>query len=449
MDKIWPVACATQDSANSGPPVLFCYESVMHGPSELNSPDTEHHSTASQDSAATSASPSPRTGGFEAGRVSTFAFAHGVHDTYASFFAPLLPSLIDKLSLSMTGAGLLDFLRTIPSLLQPFIGHLGDRVNLRWLVILAPAITGTMMSLLGIAPSYAVLIMLALVAGLGSAALHAVAPAMAGRVSGAKLGWGMGLWMVGGSIGYAVGPVIIVAVVSHVGLQGTPWLMLGGWMASALLLVRLRDTSTLSPAQPRVSLREGFTAIRPLVAPLVTIIAVWALQVSARMTFLPTFLTQEGESLWFAGIALTVQTGVGWIGALLGGAISDRLGRRVVIFASMASAAVLMFIFLSIAGWVRLLVLMLIGITGPATRAVLMALVQESCPNNRAMANGMLLAISFVLESGSSIVMGALGDLFGLRTAFTLSAVILLLGSPLVRLLPASSPTAPTDAPLG
>jgi FSR family fosmidomycin resistance protein-like MFS transporter len=419
----------------------------MHELSELGPPDTGKASASQQDSAAPPPSSPSRVGGFQAGHVATFTFAHGVHDTYSSFVAPLLPSLIDRLSLSMTEAGFLDFARTIPSLLQPFIGHLGDRVNLRWLVILAPAITGTMMSLLGIAPNYAVLVMLGLVAGLGSAALHAVAPAMAGRVSGAKLGWGMGLWMVGGSIGYALGPVIIVTVVSHVGLQGTPWLMLGGWMASVLLFVRLRDTSTLSPAsQPRGSLREGFTALRPLVVPLATIIAVWALQVSARMTFLPTFLTQEGESLWFAGIALTVQTGVGWIGALMGGAISDRLGRRVVVFASMAAAAVLMFVFLGIAGWARLVILMLIGITGPATRAVLMALVQESCPNNRAMANGMLLAISFVLESGSSIVMGALGDLFGLRTAFTLSAAILLLGSPLVRLLPESPPTARLDA---
>lgn len=418
----------------------------MHKPSELSSPDTEKHSASLPDSAATSPSSSSHAEGFRAGLVTTYTFAHGVHDTYSSFVAPLLPSLIEKLSLSMTEAGLLDFARTIPALLQPFIGHLGDRVNLRWLVILAPAITGTMMSLLGIAPNYAVLIMLALAAGLGSAALHAVAPAMAGRVSGAKLGRGMGLWMVGGSIGFALGPMIIVTVVSRAGLEGTPWLMLGGWIASALLFVRLRDISTLSPAsQHRGSLREGFVALRPLVAPLTTIIAVWALQVSARMTFLPTFLTQEGESLWFAGIALTVQTGVGWIGALMGGAISDRLGRRVVVFASMSSAAVLMFVFVGIAGWVRLPILMLMGITGPATRAVLMALVQESCPNNRAMANGMLLAISFVLESGSSIVMGALGDIFGLRTAFTLSAVILLLGSPLVRILPESGPTVPTD----
>jgi FSR family fosmidomycin resistance protein-like MFS transporter len=404
--------------------------------------DTSPHSSTNPAEAGTgtgwrSRPPQPQSASFEAGHVATFTFAHGVHDTYSSFVAPLLPSLIDKLSLSMTEAGVLDFARTVPALLQPFIGHLGDRVNLKWLIILAPAIAATMMSLLGIAPNYAVLLFLALAAGLGSAGLHAVAPAVAGRVSGSKLGWGMGMWMVGGSIGFALGPVLIVATISHLGLESTPWLMIGGWAASAVLFVRLRAISTLSPAaQRRGSLREGFHALRPLMAPMLAIITVWALLTSARMTFLPTFLTQEGESLWFAGISLTAQTGVGWVGALMGGAISDRLGRRVVIFISMVAAAVLMLIFLASSGWVRLPILMLLGLTGPATRTVLMALVQENCPNNRAMANGMLLAISFMLESGSAVVMGALGDAFGLRSAFTLSAVILLLGSPVVRLMP-------------
>jgi FSR family fosmidomycin resistance protein-like MFS transporter len=389
-------------------------------------------------------SPPTDTDRFQQGDVLTFSFAHGVHDTYSSFLAPMLPSLIANLSISMTEAGLLDFAKTVPSLLQPFIGHLGDRVNLRYLVILAPAITGTMMSLLGIAPNYAVLIMLSLAAGLGSAALHAVAPAMAGRAAGAKLGWGMGVWMVGGSFGFALGPVIIVTVITYFGLEATPWLMLGGWMSSALLFVRLRDASTMSPvSQHRGSLREGFRALRPLMGPLTAIIATTGLFISARMTFLPTYLTQEGESLWFAGVALTLQTGVGWIGALMGGAISDRMGRRVVIFTAMSSAALLMFVFLNTAGWMRLPILMLMGVSLPATRAVLMALVQENCPNNRAMANGMFLALSFMLESGSAVVMGALADVMGLRTAFLLSAAILLLGSPLVRLLPASNPKGP------
>src|SRR4030042_509642 len=157
---------------------------------------------------------------FQAGYRATLSFAHGVHATYSAFMAPLLPALIAKFSLSMTEAGLLDFARTIPALLQPFVGHLGDRVNLRYRLILSPAIAATLMSLLGVAPSYALLMILALGAGLGSAGLHAVAPPVAGRFSGANLGWGMGIWMVGGSVGFAIGPVLIVAAVVPGSLLG-------------------------------------------------------------------------------------------------------------------------------------------------------------------------------------------------------------------------------------
>lgn len=374
---------------------------------------------------------------FHTGRVVTLSLAHGVHDIYAAFLAPLLPSLIAKLSLSMTQAGLLDFVRSAPSLLQPFIGHVADRASLRYVVILTPAVTATTMSLLGVAPGYATLLLLVLIAGLSSAALHAVAPAMAGRFSGPRLGRGMGVWMVGGSIGFALGPILVVTVVNFLGLEGTPWLMIIGWVASGVLYVRLRDIpQPTPPARHAGSLRDGFQILRPLLAPLTGIIVVRALLVAAQITFLPTFLVQEGADLWFAGFSLTLLTGAGWLGALLGGSISDRVGRRLVIFVSMVTSALLMLAFIAISGWMRVPILMLMGVMGPSVRTALMALVQENCPENRALANGLYLALSFTLESVAAVVMGAMGDLLGLRPAFAISAVILLLGSPLVRLLP-------------
>jgi FSR family fosmidomycin resistance protein-like MFS transporter len=110
---------------------------------------------------------------FQTGRVATIAASHAVHDTYTAFLPSLLPVFIANLSLSTTGAGLLQVFIQWPSLLQPLIGHLSDRVSLRYLVILAPAVTGIMMRLLGIAPSYAVLAMLFNVAGLSSASISA------------------------------------------------------------------------------------------------------------------------------------------------------------------------------------------------------------------------------------------------------------------------------------
>jgi FSR family fosmidomycin resistance protein-like MFS transporter len=369
--------------------------------------------------------------------VVSISFAHLVHDTYASFLAPLLPAFIAKLALSKTEAGLLAFLQSAPSLLQPFIGHLADRVSLRYFVILGPAVTATMMSLLGVAPSYAVLALLLIVTGLSSAAFHAVAPAMAGRLSGQSLGRGMGLWMVGGSLGFALGPIVIVSAVNLLTLEGTPWLMIGGLLASVLLYVLLKDVPARPPMSSQgISFREGLGNMRPLLAPLAGIVAGRALMVAALTTFLPTFLVEEGADLSFAGLSLAVLQAAGWAGALLGGALSDRLGRRLVLFISMLVPSLLMFVFLGINGWARLPTLVVIGMAGLSTRTVLMAQVQESYPENRALANGIYLALTFVLESGAAPILGALGDLFGLRAAFTASAVIALLGIAPVFLLP-------------
>jgi FSR family fosmidomycin resistance protein-like MFS transporter len=401
---------------------------------------SDHTKKSAQADTSTKAGDGPvlsESEGFQLGRVVSITSAHLAHDTYASFLAPLLPAFIDKLALSKTEAGLLAFFQSSPSLLQPFIGHLADRVSLRYFVILGPAVTATMMSLLGVAPNYAVLAMFLTVVGFSSAAFHAVAPAMAGRLSGRKLGRGMGLWMLGGSLGFALGPIVIVSAVNFLTLEGTPWLMIGGLLASAFIYIWLRDVPASPPiSSQRISFREGLGVMRPLLAPLVGIVAGRALMVAALTIFLPTFLVEEGADLSFAGLSLAVLQAAGWAGALLGGALSDRLGRRLVLFISMLVPSLLMFVFLEINGWVRLPILVAIGMAGLSTRTVLMASVQENYPENRALANGIYLALTFVLESGAAPILGALGDLFGLPAAFTASAVIALLGVPLIFLLP-------------
>ncbi len=145
---------------------------------------------------------------FRTADVVVLSGGHAVHDTYSGFLAPLLPIFIQTLSLSKTEASLLMLARQAPSVFQPFIGHRADRSNLRFLVILGPAITGIAMSLLGVAPNYGSLVALLLVTGFASAAFHAVGPAMAGLLSGPNLGRGMGIWMLCGELGRTLGPIL-------------------------------------------------------------------------------------------------------------------------------------------------------------------------------------------------------------------------------------------------
>ncbi len=374
---------------------------------------------------------------FQTDRVLTIASGHAVHDTYTAFLPPLLPAFIANLSLSTTEAGLLTVFIQAPSLLQPFIGHMADRLSLRYFVILAPALTAVMMSLLGVAPGYALLALLLTVAGLSSASLHAVAPVMAGRLSGQSLGRGMGFWMVGGELGRTLGPIVIVSAIQLLTLKGTPWLMIAGLLASAILYARLKDVPGRPPnAGQGLPWRQALRSMRPLLVPLVGIIVVRSFMITALTTYLPTFLSKEGANLWFAGASLSVLEAAGVAGALLGGSVSDRLGRRRVLLISLLTTTLFMLVFLELNGWARFPALLILGFTALSITPVVMALVQESYPDNRALANGIYMALNFTIRSGAVVAVGVLGDLFGMRLAFTVSAIIPLLGVPFILLLP-------------
>jgi FSR family fosmidomycin resistance protein-like MFS transporter len=149
------------------------------------------------------------------------------------------------------------------------------------------------------------------------------------------------------------------------------------------------------------------------------------------------FLSEQGASFWLAGIALTVLEGAGVVGALLGGALSDRLGRRTVLAISLTTTPLLMFAFLGLSGWLQILLLVLLGLTGLSVTPVIMAIVLESFPYNRALANGVYMLLSFLIRSVAILSLGVLGDAAGLRSAYLLSGILALGGLPLLLLLPA------------
>jgi FSR family fosmidomycin resistance protein-like MFS transporter len=102
----------------------------------------------------------------------------------------------------------------------------------------------------------------------------------------------------------------------------------------------------------------------------------------------------------------------------------------------MLTTTFFMFLFLRTGGWTRFPILMVLGFTALSVTPVVMAIVQENVPENRALANGIYMALNFTIQSGAVVLVGALGDLFGLRLAFTVSAITPLLGLPFVFMLP-------------
>jgi len=241
---------------------------------------------------------------FEAGQVLTISSGHFIHDVYSAFLAPLLPTLIEKMSLSLTQAGSLSAFMQIPAIMNPLIGHFADKYNLRYLVIIAPALTATLMSIMGLAQSYTVLAILLLLTGVSVAFFHAPAPAMVGQISGRRLGKGMSWFMGGGELARTVGPLVAVWAYSTWALEGMYRVMVIGWLTTAILIWRLRNIPIR--ARKQGSLQSVLPKLRTLFLPLGIIIFFRMFMVVSMTTYLPTFMKQNGASLFRGSLFLSI-----------------------------------------------------------------------------------------------------------------------------------------------
>ena len=371
---------------------------------------------------------------FQTSKVVTITSGHFIHDTFTAFLAPLLPQLIEKLSLSLTQAGSLSAIMQIPALLNPLIGYLDDKVNLRLLVILAPAVTASMMSLMGLAPSYAALVLLLFITGMSSALFHATAPAMVARISGQQVGKGMSFFMAAGEMGRTLGPLLATWAFTAWALEGMARLVVLGWASSLVIYLRFRDIPL--HVQKQSGFRQMLPAARRLFVPLLLLVFARSFVVTSLGVYMPTLLQGEGASLWKASGALTIYQFAGVVGALTGGTISDRLGRKPVLFAVTLFSPFLMLAFLNTQGWLWVVVLLVTGLLGLSGQPILLALVQDYLPQHRSVANGFFMAMSFIALSLTSVLIGALADRLGLHQAFFWSAIIGFVAVPFVFLLP-------------
>lgn len=378
--------------------------------------------------------PQPEETTFDGARVAPIVAAHFVNDTYTAFVSPLLPVIIDKLSLTLTAAGSLTAILQLPAVLNPFIGYLADRISLRYFVIFAPAITATLISCMGFAPSYLALAVLLFITGISVAAFHAPAPAMIARVSGRQVGLGMSLFMAGGELARTVGPLVAVWAVSLWGLDGFWRIVIPGWLTTAFLYFRLRNI----PANP--ARNANLSALKPALVSLFLPLLIYTFfrnfLVESLVTYLPTYMNMQGASLWLAGGALSILEFAGVGGALASGPMSDRAGRKIVLLVATVLSSLLMFGLLRAEGWLLAPILLLLGFAALSTTPVTLAMVQDQLPEHRALGNGLFMTISFLIRPIAILAIGAIGDRAGLQTAYFWSALISLLAIPAILALP-------------
>jgi FSR family fosmidomycin resistance protein-like MFS transporter len=373
-------------------------------------------------------------------KIYAISFGHFIHDVYTAFLAPVLPLLIENLKLSYFQAGLLSVIRSLPAAFNAFIGLLADKKDFRIFVIIAPSVSGILMSLMGLAPNYIVLVLMLFAVGINSTLFHIPTPVMIRKVSPDKLGFGMSMYMLGGELARTIGPLTILAGVSLWGFEGTYRLIPLSLATSFLMWIQIRKISIHrkkeskgKPAKIKLLLKQHGR----LFIMITGFMLFTSLMKSALSVFLPTFKNEQGASLWIGGINLAIYQFAGALGTFGSGTLSDKFGRRRILLIAAIANPILMAAFVFFQDSVASTgLLVLIGASLLSYGSVLLAMVQEIKTDRPAFLNGIYMTINFFVSSIGAMFIGFFSDLFSMTETFYLAAFLALLAVPFIFFLP-------------
>ncbi|MBI2822191.1 MAG: MFS transporter [Acidobacteria bacterium] len=369
--------------------------------------------------------------------VLTLAAAHFFIDNYATMLGALLPFLHKELNLSMAQAGLLGGVFVFSSsFMQPVYGYLSDRFQHRIFAALSPAVTAIFISSLGLAPDFSTLLLLLLFGGVGIAAFHPQAAAVTSEASRLDQGYQMSVFITGGMIGYALGPIYITGVVAFVGLRHSYWAALPGILMSLYLLAYGPSPARVEPHTRRArfseQLRQG---LKPLIILYLLVVIRSAIQI-VFVSFLPLYLTTRGFSEMEGSQFLTLFLLAGGMAGFLGGVLADRFGGKTIIALSMIGALPMLLGFLWTSGLPSVLFCAAGGAFLLFTTPVNVVMAQRLVPEGASTVSALMMGFAWGMGGIFVPLTGAASDLFGLQAAMAGVVLLALPGFLLCLMLP-------------
>lgn len=374
---------------------------------------------------------SRRTGPF--GVAIAVALLHAFNDAYTAFLPPLLPRIMGELGLSITlAAALVTSLSLGSSLAQPLMGRLADRRGRRALVVLGPITTGVLLSLMGLATGFWTLVAILAIGGLGSAAFHPPAASLAARVGeGGRSGMRHALFSFGGAFGHALGPLIAVALVARGGLDGLWIAMLPVLALGAIAWFVLPPGTSDRILVPQPSVREIGRILRGPLGLVFGISASTAFLMNLFLTLQPIAMAAGGASEARGAVVLSVYLGGQAVGTLLGGLLSDRMDRPLLlaILTAISFPLHLLAFLLPAGGGLALAVAALAGASNMAVLPPIVITAIELAPSFVSTSSGIVMGLAWAVGALGVLAAGAAADWLGPQLAATLLTPVVLGGS--------------------
>jgi FSR family fosmidomycin resistance protein-like MFS transporter len=372
--------------------------------------------------------------------VAVLALGHGVTDLYANFLPALLPVFQSKFDLSKTLIGVIIFaVSTSGSLFQVLYGYLGDKWGKRFFLVPGPAIAAIFMCLIAMSPSFSVLLILLIIGGMGVSAFHPHAASSVGDMAGGRRGFGLSIFMTGGTIGFAAGPLIAAALISSIGAIRMPVASVFGIITSFLLYKYVLADEERHIARKSIKILD---VIRPNLGPLslLSMIVIFRATVSIVFTnFMPILMYERKLSLVMGGGVVSLFLLSIGFGTLLGGYLYDRVSRKKLLILSLLLSSPLLYTLVAAEGPILAIFLVLSGLALGCPNPIPLAFAQELMPEGASTASSIMMGFSWGVAGVLAMLFGVMIDrFFGSNVApgMNIAAFLPILAAILALLLP-------------
>lgn len=366
----------------------------------------------------------------------SLGFCHLLNDLMQSLIPALYPMLKQQLHLDFAQVGLITLaFQLTASLLQPTIGIYTDRRPMPYSLAIGMGATLIGLVLLSMASDYAHVLLAAALVGTGSAVFHPEASRVARMASGGRYGVAQSVFQVGGNLGGAVGPLLAAFIVLPRGQGAIAWFSLVALLAMVVLArvgmwyaanLRLAGAARIAAPASRGMPRARVIFFVFLLMLLVFSKNVYTSGLTSFFTFylierfhLPVQAAQVQLFVFMAAIA---------VGTLVGGPVSDRIGRRPMIWISILGALpfTLLLPYANLF-WTGVLTI-IIGLLMASAFPAILVYAHELLPGRVGLVSGMFFGFAFGLGGLGAAVMGRIADASGIAFVYQLCSYLPAIG---------------------
>lgn len=368
--------------------------------------------------------------------LGAISLCHLLNDMLQSLLPAVYPILKGGFHLNFAQIGALTLTYQITaSLLQPIIGAFTDKRPQPFSLPIGMALTLSGLVTLAYAPAYGTLLAGAALLGMGSSIFHPESSRIARLASGGQHGLAQSVFQVGGNFGQSLGPLLAAFVILPRGRESIAWFAFAALTGMVILTAVGRWYQSQGHARRggrKAPARAVHLTSRQVAAALSVLVAL----VFSKFFYLASFTSYYIFYLMHrfhldvktAQVDLFIFMAASAVGTVAGGPVGDRIGRKRVIWGSIAGVVpfTLALPYVGLGATIGLSVI--IGLVLSSAFSAIVVYAQELLPGRVGMVSGLFFGLAFGMGGIGAAVLGVVADHTSIEYVYRLCAFLPLIG---------------------